>query len=78
MRQQTVLETHLVQRNLLVRAGDLLQILVARHHRIQVRLRRAGLQQVQDDLRVFGSFLSHVSYIASRVRATGREEMNRS
>jgi hypothetical protein len=78
MRHDRVLQAHFAERHLLIGIRHLLQVVVTRDQRIDKPLRRARLQQVQDDLRILRSFLSHELYIASRVRATASDETGHS
>ena len=49
---ETVLEPHLPKGDLLISVGDLLQVLMPGHERVEITLRGPVLEQMQNDLRV--------------------------
>jgi hypothetical protein len=69
---ETVVESHLAQRDLLVRVRHLLQILISRDQRIDVRLRGPLLQQMENDLCVFRIVL--VPGVVQRLAGAGDGE----
>jgi hypothetical protein len=64
-----VLESHFPQRHLLIRVRHLLQIMMPGHQRVEKPLRRSGLQQMQNDLRVLGIIL--VPRVVQRIAGAG-------